>query len=96
MTPLDFTVPLADGRELRLLSDGERCELQSWSRYPGGHAMMGGGFRMDAQDLRVLLHAVKYMIWDCERAALRVAVGLAPVQAQGAAGANPVPMDLAS
>jgi hypothetical protein len=29
---------------------------------------MGGGIKLDAMDLRVLLHAVKYAIWDLERA----------------------------
>ena len=39
---LNFTILLDNGRDLRL-REGDRYSLESWTRYPDGHAFMGGG-----------------------------------------------------
>jgi hypothetical protein len=38
-----------------------------WSRYSDGHAMMGGGFRLSSGDLKLVLHALKTVLWNLDR-----------------------------
>lgn len=64
--PEPIVVPLRSG-ELRLRQDGAAISVEAWTKYSDGHAMMAGGLRLDAQELRILLHAVKRMVWRCER-----------------------------
>ena len=63
---MQASVPTPNG-ELRLRTDGATCELQTWSTYPDGHAMMGGGIRLDAMTLRVALHALRLALHHVER-----------------------------
>lgn len=64
---ITMSIPLRDGRELRLRCKGDTCALEQWSTYPHGHAMMAGGFDLDAQDLRLLLHTARCALWALER-----------------------------
>lgn len=59
------------GGELRVRTEGTVCELQSWSTYPDGHAMMGGGLTLDAQTLRLAIHALRQALHDLEHAEFR-------------------------
>jgi hypothetical protein len=62
----EFTIPTRRG-ELRLVHDGKECQLQDWSLY-GGRAVMRGGVYLDVQDVRLLVHGLRYLIWDVDRA----------------------------
>jgi hypothetical protein len=35
--------------------------------YPDGHEMMAGGFTLEAQDLRLAIHALRTCLWALER-----------------------------
>ena len=59
------------GGELRIRTDGATCELQTWSTYPDGHAMMAGGLRLDPETLRLALHALRCALHAVEREEFR-------------------------
>ena len=65
MTTTPMTIPVRGG-ELRLIAEGPQVELQAWSCYAGGK-MMRGGVRLGAGDIRLVLHALRTMLWDLER-----------------------------
>jgi len=56
------------GGEFRVSTAGATCELQAWTTYPDGHAMMAGGLRLDAQTLRLVLHTLRLALHDVEHA----------------------------
>lgn len=64
--PFQFSIPVRGG-ELRLLRSGPQVALEMWGVHPGDRALMRGGFVLDAQDLRVLLHGLKHVIWGLDR-----------------------------
>jgi hypothetical protein len=55
---MNGTIPTVGG-ELRIRTEGNTCELQTWSTYPNGHAMMSGGLRLAIHTLRHALHVVE-------------------------------------
>lgn len=64
---MNATIPTVRG-QLRIFTEGATCEVQTWSAYPGGHAMMAGGLRLDAQTLRLAIHTLRLALHDVERA----------------------------
>jgi hypothetical protein len=64
---MQASIPTPRG-ELRLRTDGATCELQAWSLYPLGYGMMAGGLRLDAQTLRVAVHALRCALHHMELA----------------------------
>jgi hypothetical protein len=64
---LQASIPTVGG-EFRIRTEGTMCELQSWSTYPDGHAMMAGGLRLNAQTLRLAIHTLRLALHTVERA----------------------------
>jgi hypothetical protein len=67
---MNATIPTVGG-ELRVRTNHAACEVLAWSRYPDGHAMMAGGLRMDAQTLRLAIHALRQAHHDLEHEGVR-------------------------
>jgi hypothetical protein len=63
--PFTFTIPTRGG-ELRVNRVADQCSIELWAVYPG-RALMRGGFTVAQQDLRVLLHGLKYVVWRSDR-----------------------------
>jgi hypothetical protein len=64
---MNATIPTVGG-ELRVRTDGTTCEMQTWSTYPDGHAMMAGGLPLDAPTLRLAIHTLRLALHAVERA----------------------------
>jgi hypothetical protein len=60
-----FTIPTRGG-EIRVVRDGQQCDVQVWGVYPG-RAIMRGGVVVDLADLDLVIHGLKRAAWLRDR-----------------------------